>query len=167
MIWRLVQYHFSNIFLLCSFRVKSTFNPKTKDENTPISQNSYSATGITLSEYLNFYQVLYAINDIDTALTFYNMAGAPIERKTMQHVAQTVANVKLSDHVVDVVFVLFDEDGDGKLSNKEFISVMKQRAMRGLEKPKDTGIGRIFSALSKCATTHSQPIILGGNKKTE
>ena len=93
-------------------------------------------------------RLLYAINDIDTALTFYNMAGAPIQRKTMQHVAQTVANVKLSDHVVDVVFVLFDEDGDGKLSNKEFISVMKQRAMRGLEKPKDTGIGRIFSALS-------------------
>ena len=110
---------------------------------------------------------MYAINDIDTALTFYNMAGAPIERKTMQHVAQTVANVNLSDHVVDVVFVLFDENGDGKLSNTEFVSVMKQRAMRGLEKPKDTGIGRIFSALSKCAATHSQPPILGGTRKTE
>merc|ERR1739844_21375 len=136
------------------------------DENKPISQNSYSATGITLSEYLNLYQVLYAINDIDTALTFYSMAGAPIERKTMQHVAQTVANVKLSDHVVDVVFVLFDEDGDGKLSNKEFISVMKQRAMRGLEKPKDMGISRILSAISKCAD-NSIPAIMGGIRKTE
>ena len=95
------------------------------------------------------------------------MAGAPIERKTMQHVAQSVANVRLSDHVVDVVFVLFDENGDGKLSNREFVSVMKQRAMRGLEKPKDTGVGRIFSALAKCATSHSQPTILGGTRKTE
>ena len=30
----------------------------------------------------------------------------------------TVAKVELSDHVLDVVFVLFDENGDGKLSNK-------------------------------------------------
>ena len=109
--------------------------------------------GICLSDYLNFFQVLYAINDVDTALTFYNMAGAPIERRIMQHVAQTVASVALSDHIVDVVFVLFDDNGDGKLSNSEFVSVMKQRAMRGLEKPKDTGVGRIFSALTKCAST--------------
>ncbi len=30
---------------------------------------------------------------------------------TLKHVAKTVAHVSLSDHVVDVVFVLFDEDG--------------------------------------------------------
>ena len=123
--------------------------------------------GVSLTDYLNFFQVLCTINDIDTALTFYNIAGAPIERSTMKHVAQTVAGVQLSDHVVDVVFLLFDENGDGKLSNREFISVMKQRAMRGLEKPKNTGIGKIFSALTKCATTTTQPAILGGHRKTE
>jgi Ca2+-binding EF-hand superfamily protein len=106
---------------------------------------------------------LYAINDIDTALTFYHIAGAPIERSTMKHVAQTVAAVELSNHVIDVVFVLFDENGDGKLSNKEFISVMKQRAMRGLEKPKDTGIGKILSAMTKCASD-SRPVLFGGTK---
>lgn len=150
-------------------RVKTTFEVKGKGENSndDYPQLSTISSGITLSDYLNFYQVLYAINDIDTALTFYHMAGAPIERKTMQHVAQTVANVQLSDHVVDVVFVLFDENGDGKLSNREFVSVMKQRAMRGLEKPKDTGIGKVFSALTKCAATHSQPTILGGQRKSE
>ncbi|TRY67094.1 hypothetical protein TCAL_05156 [Tigriopus californicus] len=110
--------------------------------------------------------VLYCINDIDTALTFYHIAGAPIERETMKHVAKTVANVDLSDHVIDVVFVLFDENGDGKLSNKEFVSVMKQRAMRGLEKPKDTGIGRVLSAITKCVSD-TRPTILGGMRKTE
>ena len=30
---------------------------------------------------------------------------------TLKHVARTVADVELSDHVVDVVFVLFDENG--------------------------------------------------------
>lgn len=109
------------------------------------------------------FQVLYSINDIDTALTFYHIAGAPIERNTMKHVARTVANVELSDHLINVVFVLFDENGDGKLSNKEFVSVMKQRAMRGLEKPKDTGLGKIFGALMKCAKD-VPPTVLGGMK---
>ena len=110
-------------------------------------------------EILIPFQVLNNINDIDTALQFYHIAGAPIERSTMKHVAHTVAGVDLSDHIIDVVFVLFDNDGDGKLSNKEFVSVMKQRAMRGLEKPKDTGIGKIFSAMTKCAPDLTPPLL--------
>merc|ERR1719394_1504115 len=74
-------------------------------------EGSNKSLGIRLSDYLSFYQVLYSINDIDTALTFYHIAGAPIERSTFKHVAHKVAGVHLSDHVVDVVFVLFDEDG--------------------------------------------------------
>ena len=31
--------------------------------------------------------------------------------ETLTHVAKTVAGVNLSKHVVDVVFILFDEDG--------------------------------------------------------
>jgi len=134
-------------------RVRKTFD----EENSP---------GVDLTDYLNFYQVLYSINEIDTALQYYHIAGAPIERSTMKHVAKTVAHVDLSDHLIDVVFTLFDTDGDGKLSNKEFVSVMKQRVMRGLEKPKDTGVSRILSSVIKCAND-CKPAIMGGIKKTE
>ncbi|XP_034632747.1 calcium uptake protein 1, mitochondrial [Trachemys scripta elegans] len=70
---------------------------------------------------------------------------------TMQQVARTVAKVELSDHVCDVVFALFDCDGNGELSNKEFVAIMKQRLMRGLEKPKDMGFTRLMRAMWKCA----------------
>ena len=59
--------------------------------------------GVGLTDYLNFYQVLYSINEIDTALQFYHIAGAPIEKSTLKHVAKTVAHVELSDHLVEVV----------------------------------------------------------------
>jgi len=134
-------------------RVKKTYDPETSQ-------------GISLKDFLNFYQVLYCINDIDTALTFHTIAGAPIERSTMKHVSRTVAHVDLSEHLVDVVFTLFDDNGDGMLSNKEFVSVMKQRAKRGLEKPKEIGISRVFSSLAKCAGD-CRPAIMGGVKKTE
>jgi Ca2+-binding EF-hand superfamily protein len=107
--------------------------------------------GITFEEYSNFFQVLKYINDVDTALMFYHVAGASIDKETLKHVARTVAHVELSDHLVDVVFVLFDENDDGELSNKEFVAVMKHRMMRGLEKPKDTGFIKLVDAMWKCA----------------
>lgn len=112
---------------------------------------SEEGQGITFDEFLNFMEVLKVINDIDTALMFYHVAGASIDKETFKHVAKTVAYVTLSDHVVDVVFTLFDENDDGELSNKEFVSVMKRRMMRGLEKPKDTGFVKLMSAMWKCA----------------
>ena len=38
---------------------------------------------------------------------------------------------KLSPHLVDTVFDIFDADGDGHLSHREFISIMKDRLHRG------------------------------------
>jgi len=34
---------------------------------------------------------------------------------TLKHVAQTVAHVELSDHIVEVVFTLFDDNGKIRL----------------------------------------------------
>uniref|UniRef100_A0A3Q3AXI3 Calcium uptake protein 1, mitochondrial n=1 Tax=Kryptolebias marmoratus TaxID=37003 RepID=A0A3Q3AXI3_KRYMA len=109
------------------------------------------AQGITFEELENFFTFLKNVNDVDTALSFYHMAGASIDKVTMKQVARTVAKVELSDHVCDVVFALFDCDGNGELSNKEFIAIMKQRLMRGLEKPKDMGFTRLVRAMWKCA----------------
>ena len=39
----------------------------------------------------------------------------------------------LNDHLVHTVFQLFDIDGDGHLSHKEFISVMRDRLHRGFK----------------------------------
>ncbi|KAJ7324213.1 hypothetical protein JRQ81_017233 [Phrynocephalus forsythii] len=107
--------------------------------------------GLTFEEVENFFTFLKNINDVDTALSFYHMAGASLDKDTMQQVAKTVAKVELSDHVCDVVFALFDCDGNGELSNKEFVAIMKQRLMRGLEKPKDMGFTRLMRAMWKCA----------------
>ena len=71
---------------------------------------------------------------------------------------QVCAGVDMSDHLVEVIFAIFDEDGDGSLSKKEFISVMKNKLRRGLEKNKDTGISNFFSAIVSCAIDR-------GNKK--
>lgn len=79
-------------------RVKRKF----KDNNLGISKN----------DYLDFFHFLSNINDVDTALTFYHIAGASIDQATLKHVAKTVAMVDLRDHVIDVIFTIFDEDSE-------------------------------------------------------
>jgi len=116
-------------------------------------------TGITKEDYLNFFHFLNNINDVDVALQFYHIAGASIDQLTLKHVAQTVALVDLSDHVIDVVFTIFDENMDGQLSNREFVAVMKNRLLRGLEKPKDTGFVKFMHSILKCAK-ETKPVLL-------
>lgn len=107
--------------------------------------------GITKDDYLKFFHLLNNINDVDTALTFYHIAGASIDQPTLRHVARTVAHVDLHPHLINVVFTIFDENMDGQLSNREFVAVMKNRLLRGLEKPKDTGFVKLMYSLIKCA----------------
>ena len=40
---------------------------------------------------------------------------------------------ELSPHIVDTVFKIFDDDGDGQLSYKEFIAIMRDRLHRGFK----------------------------------
>ncbi|XP_021917862.1 calcium uptake protein 1 homolog, mitochondrial-like isoform X2 [Zootermopsis nevadensis] len=117
------------------------------------------AKGISRDDYLKFYHFLNNINDVDTALTFYHIAGASIDHATLKHVAKTVAHVDLSDHVINVVFTIFDENLDGQLSNREFVAVMKNRLLRGLEKPKDTGFVKLIQSVLKCAK-ETKPALL-------
>ncbi|XP_058794403.1 calcium uptake protein 1 homolog, mitochondrial isoform X2 [Phymastichus coffea] len=107
--------------------------------------------GIHEDDYLKFFHFLSNINDVDTALTFYHIAGASIDPATLKHVAKTVSHVDLSDHLIKVVYTIFDENMDGQLSNREFVAVMKNRALRGLEKPKDTGFIKLVQSILKCA----------------
>ncbi|XP_058826411.1 calcium uptake protein 1 homolog, mitochondrial-like isoform X2 [Topomyia yanbarensis] len=115
--------------------------------------------GVSKEDYLNFFHFLNNINDVDTALTFYHIAGASIDQATLKHVAKTVAMVELTDHVIDVVFTIFDENMDGQLSNREFVAVMKNRLLRGLEKPKDTGFVKLMHSILKCAKD-TKPVLL-------
>lgn len=43
------------------------------------------AQGITFDELENFFTFLKNVNDVDTALSFYHMAGASIDKGTPTH----------------------------------------------------------------------------------
>ncbi|RDD36099.1 Calcium uptake protein 1, mitochondrial [Trichoplax sp. H2] len=116
------------------------------DEEFP----QYADHGITFKEYESYFDLLLSLDDLDTALSLYNAAGVSLSRERFKHVVKIVTDRTLEDHLIDIIFALFDADNDGELSYKEFVQVMKERQFRGLEKSKDTGVTRLLNALWTC-----------------
>lgn len=109
-----------------------------------------NSQGIAFKDYLDFFRFMRNISEAELALSFHNAAGKPIDPATFKQVAKTVTDVNLRDNVVDVVYKMFDENDDGVLSHREFIVVMKNQLVRGLENPKDTGFSRLLQAIWHC-----------------
>ncbi|CAF3058889.1 unnamed protein product [Rotaria socialis] len=106
--------------------------------------------GISFNDYENFNNFLQNIHDIDIALTFYHIAGGSIDKQIFRHVAKIVNKIELNQHLIDVVFTIFDDNQDELLSYLEFIQLMKNRLERGLQKPKDTAFIKLFSTIVAC-----------------
>ncbi|XP_071875903.1 calcium uptake protein 3, mitochondrial-like isoform X3 [Bombus fervidus] len=95
--------------------------------------NSHLQIGITFDEFRRFYQFLNNLDDFSIAMRMYTLADHPISKDEFQRAVKICTGSTLSEHIIDTVFALFDEDGDGQLSYKEFIAIMKDRLHRGFK----------------------------------
>ncbi|KAH0953510.1 hypothetical protein HN011_010301 [Eciton burchellii] len=89
--------------------------------------------GITFEEFRRFYQFLNNLDDFSIAMRMYTLADHPISKDEFQRAVKICTGMMLSTHIIDTVFALFDVDGDGQLSYKEFIAIMKDRLHRGFK----------------------------------
>ncbi|XP_034453434.1 calcium uptake protein 3, mitochondrial isoform X4 [Hippoglossus hippoglossus] len=87
--------------------------------------------GITFDEFRSFFQFLNNLEDFKIAMQMYNFANRSIGQEEFTRAVYVATGIKLTRHLVNTVFKIFDEDHDDKLSHKEFIGVMKNRLHRG------------------------------------
>ncbi|XP_039976445.1 calcium uptake protein 3, mitochondrial isoform X1 [Xiphias gladius] len=86
--------------------------------------------GITFEEFRSFFQFLNNLEDFTIAMQMYNFANRSIGQEEFTRAVYVATGVKLTHHLVNTVFKIFDEDYDDKLSHKEFIGIMKDRLHR-------------------------------------
>ncbi|KAL4230495.1 Calcium uptake protein 3 [Mactra antiquata] len=87
--------------------------------------------GITFDEFCQFSQFMNSIDDFTIAMNMYTYAQLPVSKEEFQRAVKICTGSNLGSHIVNTVFNMFDVDGDGHLSYKEFISIMKDRKHRG------------------------------------
>ena len=148
---KITEQDFANLLLLhatLSNQAKSKFVRRVKKAYKNDSQ------GITFDQFMTFNHFLDHLDDVEILVSVYFAAGMKFNKASLKQVAHVVADVELDSHIIDVVFTIFDDNGDELLSNREFISVLKERAHRGLEKPSDTGFVRLITALGACVASY-------------
>ncbi|XP_076261734.1 mitochondrial calcium uptake 3 isoform X2 [Rhynchophorus ferrugineus] len=89
--------------------------------------------GITFEEFYVFCQFLNNLEDFSIAMRMYTLADHPISKDEFHRAVKICTGTNLSSHIVHTVFSIFDEDGDGLLSYREFIAIMKDRLHRGFK----------------------------------
>nr|CAH7749197.1 unnamed protein product [Callosobruchus chinensis] len=89
--------------------------------------------GISFEEFVVFCQFLNNLEDFSIAMRMYTLADHPISKDEFRRAVKICTGTNLTPHLVHTVFAIFDVDGDGLLSYREFIAIMKDRLHRGFK----------------------------------
>ncbi|XP_028967665.1 calcium uptake protein 3, mitochondrial [Galendromus occidentalis] len=89
--------------------------------------------GISFEQFKAFCQFLNNLDDFAITMRMFTFANQPISQEDFQRAVYVCSGHNLEAALVNTVFQIFDEDGDGYLSYKEFIAIMRDRLYRGLK----------------------------------
>ncbi|XP_017690933.1 PREDICTED: calcium uptake protein 3, mitochondrial isoform X4 [Lepidothrix coronata] len=110
--------------------------------------------GITFDEFRSFFQFLNNLEDFTIAMQMYNFASRSIGQDEFKRAVYVATGVKLSPHLVNTVFKIFDVDRDDQLSYKEFIGIMKDRLNRGFRETPRYGWKEYYSCVMTVTSEH-------------
>ncbi|EDQ88675.1 uncharacterized protein MONBRDRAFT_32612 [Monosiga brevicollis MX1] len=110
-------------------------------------------TPIKYEQAHKFFKCMRRVDDLELALALYHASGSGVGPEELTKAIRVATEIELDASFVKFLFDLFDQDGDGQLSEVEFIKVMKDARSRGLNKTKNLPVDRLsvgFSALLTC-----------------
>ncbi|XP_063193164.1 calcium uptake protein 3, mitochondrial isoform X4 [Chroicocephalus ridibundus] len=110
--------------------------------------------GITFDEFRSFFQFLNNLEDFTIAMQMYNFASRSIGQDEFKRAVYVATGVKLSPHLVNTVFKIFDVDRDDQLSYKEFVGIMKDRLSRGFRETPKSGWKEYYSCVMTVTSEH-------------
>jgi len=94
-------------------------------------QGQGTGKGITLTQFQQFSMFLNNLEEFAKAVRLYTVADIPVSRAEFIRAVHCSTGFELDPHLVDVLYAIFDANGDDKLSYSEFIAIMNDRLHRG------------------------------------
>ncbi|CAK5091456.1 unnamed protein product [Meloidogyne enterolobii] len=117
-----------------------------KDERSPYIRRVYERSeydeevllnlekqGISLQQFETFSMFLNNLEDFSKAVRLYAIADIPVSQNEFIRAVKCSTGFNLDPQLVNVLFKIFDANGDDKLSYSEFIAVMSDRLSRGFK----------------------------------
>ncbi|TYZ58223.1 hypothetical protein PybrP1_007618 [[Pythium] brassicae (nom. inval.)] len=109
---------------------------------------------ISEQDFINFSVLLEHLDELKVAITI-SMEDHGLNKEQFQRATKAALRGRKSEQLVtplqiDILFALFDLDGDGHLSPKEFIHVMEKRKDAGFNECRDTGVFELLGRVKAC-----------------
>jgi len=99
------------------------------------SQWPSKAKGVTLQEFKDFFAILASGGELERALYYLDVEGSGVDQAEFRKISSWVSGTEISDHIVDIIFTLLDDDGDRRLQKAEISQVLIDwRNSRGYDK---------------------------------
>jgi len=91
--------------------------------------------GISLPSFKSFFYVLAGGVELERALFYLDVEGIGVDREEFRKISSWVSGMQTSDHVVNVIYHMLDEDDDGRLYRDDIAQVLLDwRHSRGFDK---------------------------------
>jgi len=102
----------------CSFLLKRTKIPPSQKAKMLKRVKTIwpaKARGISFPSFKNFFLVLASGEELERGLFFLDVENIGVDLEEFRKVASWVSRGELSDHIAEVVFVLLDDQGQGRI----------------------------------------------------
>ncbi|KAI3422819.1 uncharacterized protein J3R85_011719 [Psidium guajava] len=106
---------------------------------------------ISFQEFKDFAKLRKVLQSFSLAIFSYGKVNGLLTKRDFQRAASQVCGISITNNVVDIIFHLFDANGDGNLSSKEFVRVV-QRRKSNEACARESGVKGLISCWSKCTT---------------
>jgi len=91
--------------------------------------------GVSLPSFRSFFHVLAGSVELERALFFLDVEGIGVDKEEFRKISSWVSGQNTSDHVVNVIYELLDDDEDGRIYRDDIAGVLLDwRQARGLDK---------------------------------
>lgn len=88
-------------------------------------------SGITLAEFKQVYRLRPRLHDMTVALNTYGGAMGSISKADFERAAKRVCHVELTPVQLDIMYHVFDLDGDGTLDAEELVHMISGKMVSG------------------------------------
>ena len=84
------------------------------------------AEGITFDMFKSFYHVLFYGADLERAMYFRDLENGGVTKEEFLAISQMISDSEVDEHVVDVIFLLLDDEGHQLLSIENFAPLLAE-----------------------------------------
>mmetsp|Transcript_27742 Transcript_27742/g.67480 ORF Transcript_27742/g.67480 Transcript_27742/m.67480 type:complete len:465 (-) Transcript_27742:273-1667(-) len=132
-----------------------TDNPNDAESKQQIQATKLRKVAFTWDDWLAFHGMVDDHDEIQRALRLFKAADrAGIQRKQLKRLVKVVSGYTLTEQSIDLMYFLFDENGDGTLNEEEFINLLELSCGHGLQKHRDIGFKRFIRCVGTCYQRH-------------